>query len=143
MPHIDESIRQIHAAGKATLNSTLDATRSIRRLAVADLALARSAFARSAIWISIGVMFGASSWLLCMAALITFLYGVVGWSWLMAFSVCALGSIVLTIFASWRAMRLFEFTSMQATRRQLSRYGLIADPDDDGDDTRKNDKEEA
>ena len=58
-----------------------------------------------------------------MAALIAVLQSA-GLSWLWASLLTALLSVAITLFAGWRAMRYFEHTRMQATRRQFARLGL-------------------
>ena len=49
-PPLDESIRQVGAAGRAAADSAKHSLRSLRRLASADFALARSAFGRALAW---------------------------------------------------------------------------------------------
>jgi len=72
---------------------------------------------------AVAIAFGASAWLLLMAALIAVLQSA-GLSWLWASLLTALLSVAITLFAGWRAMRYFEHTRMQATRRQFARLGL-------------------
>ena len=59
-----------------------------------------------------------------MASLIVFLNRQVGMPWSGALLVTALLSIAVTWFAGWQAMRYFDHTRMQATRRQLARLGI-------------------
>ena len=131
-PHLDESVRRIGAAGRASFDAALDSGRALRGLLIADLALARSAFGRAMAWVGVAIVFGASAWLLVMAAAIALLKAI-GWSWLAALAVCALLSAVVAAVAAWRVSRFFDYTGLHATRRQMARLG-IGDDDDDTDE---------
>ena len=99
------------------------------------LSLARSAFGRTLAFTGIAIAFGASAWLLLMATLIVWLSRGVGISWSLALLLTALLSIGVTVAAGYAAMRYFEHTRLQATRRQFARlgFGELADfmPDAD------------
>lgn len=131
-PGLEESIRQVGAAGRETLQSAQHTLRSLRRLASADLALARSAFGRALAWGGVAVVFGASAWLLLAATLIAFLH-YLGLSWFAALLIASLTSLAVTGYAAWRVSCFFHHTGMHATRRQLSRLGLFDDGDEDPD----------
>ncbi|MDN5782228.1 MAG: phage holin family protein, partial [Luteimonas sp.] len=73
-PHLDESVRRIGAAGRATIDSALDTGRALRKLVSADLALARSAMGRALAWVAVAIVFGASAWLLVMGVLTALLH---------------------------------------------------------------------
>ncbi|MGH8028243.1 MAG: phage holin family protein, partial [Pseudoxanthomonas sp.] len=122
-PHLDESVRRIGASGKAALDSAKDTGRALRSLVSADLALARSALGRALAWVAVGIVFGASAWLLVIAALIAVLQRL-GWSWLQSLSFAAALSIAVTAVAVWRTILYFDRAGMHATRRQLSRLGI-------------------
>lgn len=128
-PGIDESVRQTTAAGRAALDSARDTGRALRSLISADLALARSATGRALGWVGVAIVFGASSWLLAMGALIALLQRM-GWSWLQSLSVATLLSLAVTGVAIWRTICHFDNAGMHATRRQLARLGI----GDEGDD---------
>ena len=119
-----ESLRQIGATGRAGLGAAGDAAKAFRTLFAADVSLARSAFGRTLALTGVAIAFGASCWLLLMAALIVFLSRELGWPWTASLLVCALLSGVVTGWAMWQAERYFEHTRMQATRRQLARLGI-------------------
>ena len=129
---IDESLRAIGSEGRATLDAALDAGRALRRLASADFALSRSALGRGLAWAGVAVVFGASAWLLLMAALIALLF-TLGLSWLLSISLAALISLVVTGVAAWRVTVFFDMAGMPATRRQLARLGLFDEHGDDDD----------
>ncbi len=135
-PSIEESLRQFGNAGREGLDATLDAGRALRRLFFADLALARAALARALVWLTVAVAFGASAWLLLMGVVIALLQAM-GWSWLASISFAALISLMVTGIGAWQALRYFEMSRLQATRRQLARLGIgdgdAEDVDDDDD----------
>ena len=132
-PGLEESIRQVGAAGRQTLDSASNTLRSLRRLASADLALARSAFGRSLAWSGVAIVFGASAWLLLAATLIALLRSF-GLSWLSSLLITSLASLAVTGYAAWRVSYFFHHTGMHATRRQLSRLGLFDETDEAADD---------
>ncbi|MCD9027158.1 phage holin family protein [Luteimonas sp. BDR2-5] len=132
-PHLDESVRRVRAAGKETLDSGLDSLRALRKLASADFALARSALGRAIAWCAIAVVFGASAWLLAMAAAVALLQAW-GLSWLAAIAIPTLLSVVATGVAAWRVSVFFDYAGMHATRRQLARLGLFSENDDEEDE---------
>ena len=129
-PGLDESVRQVGAAGRATLGSARDTSRALRRLVSADLQLARSAFGRGLAWAGVAVVFGASSWLLLAGAIIALLQRA-GLSWFQAMFFTALASLLVTGLAAWRVFFYFDHTGMNATRRQLVRLGIFDDGNDD------------
>lgn len=131
-PGLDESVRALRDEGRATLDAALDSLRALRRLVSADLALARSALGRALAWTAVAVVFGASAWLLVMAALIALMQSR-GLSWLASLSIAAVLSLAVTVLAAWRVSVFFDYAGMHATRRQLSRLGLFQEDEDDGD----------
>ena len=66
-PSIEQAINDLGSTGREGLNAGLDALRALRRLFVADLALARVAMVRALVWLTVAVAFGSSAWLLLMA----------------------------------------------------------------------------
>jgi len=132
-PPLDESIRQVTEAGKATGAAARHSLRSLRRLASADFALARSAFGRALAWSGVAIVFGASAWLLLAASLIALLQSW-GLSWLHALLITSVLSLAIAAIAAWRVSYFFHHTGMHATRRQLSRLGLFDEPSEDDPD---------
>ncbi len=126
-PGLEESIRQVGTAGRQTLDAATHTFRSLRRLASADFALARSAFGRALAWSGVAIVFGASAWLLLAATLIAFLQ-YIGLSLFVALLITTLTSLAVTGYAVWRVSYFFHHTGMHATRRQLSRLGLFDEP---------------
>lgn len=132
-PSLEESIRQVTGASRATADAARHSLRSLRRLASADFALARSAFGRALAWAGVAVVFGASAWLLLAATLIALLQSW-GMSWLQALLITSLLSLLVTCVAAWRVSFFFRHTGMHATRRQLSRLGLFDEPSEEDPD---------
>ncbi|MBJ7516612.1 MAG: phage holin family protein [Stenotrophomonas sp.] len=131
-PPLDESIRQVSQASRATVDAAKHSFRSLRRLASADFALARSAFGRALAWSGVAIVFGASAWLLMAATLIALLQSW-GMSWLHALLITSLLSLAITGLAAWRVSYFFHHTGMHSTRRQLSKLGLFDEPSDEED----------
>ncbi|RZZ84914.1 MULTISPECIES: phage holin family protein [Pseudoxanthomonas] len=129
-PSLDESLRRVGKAGKDSLSSAVATAKSLRRLVLADFALARASLARAMVWMSVAAAFGVSSWLLLMGALIALLQRL-GLSWLGALSVAAGLSLAITALGVWQTLRYFGFSRMDATRRQLKAMGLGDDDEED------------
>ena len=64
---------------------------------------------------------GRATWT---AALIAWLSLGLGWAWAFSLLLTSALSIVVTVIGGWMAMRYFEHTRLQATRRQLARLGI-------------------
>ncbi|HVR82002.1 MAG TPA: phage holin family protein [Luteimonas sp.] len=123
-PGVEESLRQLGATGRATWTAGRDASKAFRILLAADVSLARSAFGRTLAFTGFAIAFGASAWLLLMAALIAWLSLGLGWAWSLSLLLTAALSAAVTAVGGWMAMRYFENTRLQATRRQLARLGI-------------------
>ena len=121
---IEASLKELGASGRATWNAGRDAGKAFRILLSADVSLARSAFGRTLAFTGVAIAFGASAWLLLMAALIAGLSLSLGWPWGLSFLLTGVLSLVVAGFGGWSAMRYFEHTRLQATRRQLARLGV-------------------
>ena len=122
-PGIEEALRELGEEGRAGLKAARDVGKALRILVAADISLARSAFGRTLALTGVAIAFGASAWLLLMAALIVGMQGA-GLSWLVSLLIAAALSIAVTVGAGMAAMRYFEHTRLQATRRQLARLGI-------------------
>ncbi|SEL51148.1 hypothetical protein SAMN05428989_1813 [Pseudoxanthomonas sp. GM95] len=128
-PSLDESLRNVGKAGKEGLGSAVDTARALRSLILADFALARVSLARAMVWMSIAAVFGVSSWLLLMGALIALLQRL-GMSWLTSLSIAAGLSLLITALGVLKTLSYFEHTRMDATRRQLKAMGFGDDEQD-------------
>ena len=132
-PSLDESVRQVSRASKATAEAAKHSLRSLRRLASADFALARSAFGRALAWAGVAIVFGGSAWLLTAATLIAVMQRL-GLSWLQSLLITSVASLIVAAIAAWRVSYFFQHTGMHSTRRQLSRLGLFDEPSDEDPD---------
>ncbi len=122
-PGIEDTLRGLRDDGRAGLKAASDAAKALRILVAADISLARSAFGRTLAFTGIAIAFGASSWLLLMAAMVAAMQ-VAGLSWMLALLIAAALSIGATAAAGYAATRYFEHTRLKATRRQLARLGV-------------------
>jgi hypothetical protein len=134
VPGIEEALRELGAEGRAGLKAAGDVAKALRILIAADISLARSAFGRALALTGVAIAFGASGWLLLMAAMIAAMQAA-GVSWLLSLLIAALLSVAVTVGAGVAAMRYFEHTRLQATRRQFARlgFGELADLMPDAD----------
>jgi uncharacterized membrane protein YqjE len=123
-PDLLESLREFRDAGRSGAAAAGEAAKAFRTLVSADIALARSAMGRAAAFTAVAIAFGASAWLLLMAALIVALVRQLGWPWSVALLSTAALSLVVTGYGAWRALHYFEHTRLRATRRQLARLGF-------------------
>ncbi|MDQ3228901.1 MAG: phage holin family protein [Pseudomonadota bacterium] len=123
-PPIEESLRQVRDAGRSVWAAGNDASKAFRVLLAADVSLARSAFGRTLALTGVAITFGASGWLLLMAALIVGMSRGLGVPWGVSMVICAVVSLIAAGVAAWYGQRYFEHTRMQATRRQLARLGV-------------------
>ncbi|KAF1698293.1 phage holin family protein [Pseudoxanthomonas suwonensis] len=131
-PPLDESLRQVGAAGREALGATGDSLRALRALLSADIAMARSAMGRALAWTGVAVVFGASAWLLATAAAVALMQRL-GLSWLSALCIAALFNLAVCGLAAWRTARFFDYMGLHATRRQLTRMGLFQEDDEEDD----------
>jgi hypothetical protein len=129
-PSLDESLRNVGKASKDGFTSAVDTARALRSLVLADFALARVSLARAMVWMSVAAVFGVSSWLLLMGALIALLQRL-GLSWLSALSIAAALSLAITALGVFKTLHYFDHSRMDATRRQLKAMGF-GDDDHDG-----------
>lgn len=134
-PGIGEAFETLGQAGRESLDSGRDMGRAMRRLVAAEVAQARIVLARAAVWLAVAVAFGASAWLLLMAALIAGLHAL-GLSWLAATTISALVSLLVAALGAWQTLRYFEMARFQASRKQLAHLSRREDEDEE-DDVRK------
>lgn len=123
-PELLASVEQLLAAGGATWTAGSDALKAFRILLFADISLARSAFGRTLAMTGVAIAFGASCWLLLMAALIVFLSRQLGLPWSLSLLACALLSGGIAGWAIWKSQKYFADTRLRASRRQLARMGI-------------------
>lgn len=134
-PGIGEAFETLGQTGRDSLDSAGDMGRAMRRLVAAEVAQARIVLARAAVWLAVAVAFGASAWLLLMAALISALHAL-GLSWLAATSISAAVSLLVAATGGWQALRYFEMARFEASRKQLAHLSR-REREDEEDDVRK------
>ena len=122
-PDLGEALHALGADSRAGLKAASDSLKALRILVAADFSLARSAFGRALAFTGVAIAFGASAWLLLMGAMIAAMQAA-GISWLVSLLIASGLSIAITVSAVIMAMRYFEHTRMQATRRQFARLGF-------------------
>lgn len=127
-PPIDESVRRITDAGTALAGSAWGTFKAFRALVVADLALSRSAAGRVLVLAAVGTALGASAWLFGMGLLVVILRSF-ELPWWVAVAIPTAVSLIGCGLCAWFALRAFELTRFQATRRQLAKIGVGDDPD--------------
>ena len=126
-PDLGEALHALGADSRAGLKAASDSLKALRILVAADFSLARSAFGRALAFTGVAIAFGASAWLLLMGAMIAAMQAA-GISWLVSLLIASGLSIAITVGAVIMAMRYFEHTRMQATRRQFARLGFLLHP---------------
>ena len=87
-PGLEEALRGLGEEGRAGLKAATDVAKALRILIAADISLARSAFGRTLALTGVAIAFGASAWLLLMAAMIAAMQAA-GLSWVIALLIAA------------------------------------------------------
>ncbi|MDR2872206.1 MAG: phage holin family protein [Xanthomonadaceae bacterium] len=128
-PSLEESLRQFGAAGRESLMAAFGTGRAFRRLLLADIALARAGLGHACAWACVAAVFGCTSWLLLMAVFVLVLQSL-GLSWLTSMLSAALLSLSVTVLAAWKASRYLRYVRLDATRRQLAKWGVGFDDDE-------------
>lgn len=131
-----QDLKDLRGHARSTFSGGLDSLTAMRRLALAELNLSRHAAGRSVVWVAVGAVFGASTWLLLMAAAVVAMKSQLEWSWLSALLISAVVSLVIALVAAFMVRRYFAFTGFKATKHELARFG-VGEADDDEDSDRK------
>ena len=106
----------------------------MRRLVGADLALARGAIIRALPWAALALVFAFSTWLMLLAVMVAAFHAM-GLGWLAATALSAAISLLATALAGWRVAAYLRHAGLQATRRQLARFGLFQHEEEEGEAT--------
>lgn len=118
-PGIDETLRGLNAARRETMGAARGTLSALRRLAEADLALARGAVGRGLVWASVAALLGCSAWLLLTAVLVAAV-NALGLAWVWSLLVVAAVYLVVAGLCAWRMRVYLQHMGMRATRRQLA-----------------------
>ena len=129
-PALAQAAQDVGRAGLEAGREAWGVVTAFRRLVAADLTLSRVAFGTAMAWTAGAVILGASGWIFFMGTAVLALQRA-GFSLMWALLVPALLSAIGAGVCAWMGMRVFQHTSMDATRRQLSRFGLAGDPAQD------------
>lgn len=129
-PGLAQAAQDVGRAGLEAGRQAWGVFTSFRRLLAADLTLSRSAFGVTLAWTAGAIILGATAWIFLMGAAVLGLRSL-GLSTLWALVVPAVVSAIGAGVCAWLATRVYEHTSLDATRRQLARFGLAGDPDQD------------
>lgn len=118
-PPLSESARSVFEAARAFAGSSAATTTTLRRLVLADLALARTAATQGAVLFALAALLAASAWALLTALAVWGLHAAgLNWGWSLA--VPALVDLILASVASLRALKILRLADLQATRQQIS-----------------------
>lgn len=120
-PSLAQAARDLGKAGVASGRAAWDVLAALRELVAADLALSRRAFGLTLAWTGAAIALGGSAWCFLMASFALLLHEIAGQRWSIALGAPALVSLLGAGWAAWRAVRLFDDTRLDATRRQLLR----------------------
>lgn len=127
-PDLIDAAKNIGNATRDAGKSAWQVATSFRSLIAADLALSRSAFGLTLVYVGIAIALGASAWLLLMGVLVLALQST-GLSLMWSLGLPALLSATGAGICTWIGSKVFEDTQLRATRRQLARLGLAEDPE--------------
>ena len=118
-PPLTESARSVYEAARTVAGAWGGTFAALRRLLVADLALARSALLRGLVLLLVsGILFG-TAWLLLTALAVWGLHAA-GLGWGIAIGLPLLLSAALGGVAFWQAAKALRLADLDASRRQLT-----------------------
>ena len=129
-PELAQAARDVGRAGLEAGREAWSIVTTFRRLVSADLTLSRVALGTSMAWTAGAIILGASAWMFLMGSAVLALRDA-GLSLLWALLVPAIVSLLGAGGCAYAAMQVFQHTSLEATRRQLARFGLAGDPAQD------------
>ena len=129
-PELAQAARDVGRAGLDAGREAWSVITTFRRLVSADMTLSRVALGTSMAWTAGAIILGASAWMFFMGAAVLALRDA-GLSLLWALLVPAVISLLGAAGCAYAAMQVSKHTSLDATRRQLARFGLAGDPAQD------------
>ena len=118
-PPLTESARSVYEAARYVADAWGGSFAALRRLLVADLALARTALVQGLVLLFVAAILLGTAWVLLMVLVVWAMHHAgLGWGW--AIGVPLLLSIALGAFVFWRAACALELADLDASRRQLT-----------------------
>jgi hypothetical protein len=118
-PPLTESAKSVFDAARNVAGAWGGTFSALRRLLVADLALAREALIRGLVLLFAAAILLGTAWALLTAFAVWALYKA-GVGWGIALALPLLGSGILGAIAFWQAAKALELADLDASRRQLT-----------------------
>jgi hypothetical protein len=129
-PPLTESARSVYEAARNVAGAWGETFAALRRLLVADLALAREALIRGLVLLFLAAIMLGTAWALLTALAVWGLYRA-GVGWGIALALPLLVSTVLGVIAFLQAAKALRLADMDASRRQLTLwFGTPAEVDE-------------
>ncbi|MBS0195004.1 MAG: hypothetical protein JSR34_12275 [Proteobacteria bacterium] len=126
---LNESARAVYAAARGLAGAWGGHAGALRRLLVADLALAKSALAQGLLLLVVAGVALGTAWLLLVLLAVWGLHrGGLDWGW--AMGIPLLASAALGAGAVLLALRALKQADLQASRRQLAAWWPMSDAGD-------------
>lgn len=117
-PPLGDAARAVYGAAREFAGASGGAAASLRRLLLADLALAGTAAAHAAIALLGAALLAATAWLLLTALAAWALYRAgLGWGWALALP--ALVDLLLAAIAAWWALATLRLANLKESRRAI------------------------
>ena len=118
-PPLTESARSVYDAARHVAGAWSGTFGALRRLLVADIALAREAVIRGIVLLCLSAILLGTAWLMLAALVVWGLYEA-GAGWGIALAVPLVISAILGGIAFWYAARMLRLADLDASRRQLT-----------------------
>jgi MFS family permease len=118
-PPLTESARSVYDAARVVAGAWSGSFVALRRLVVADLALARVALVRGLVLLFLAAIMFGTMWVL-LTALAVWLLLKAGLGWGMALAVPLLVSAIVGVLAMLSAAKSLRLADLDASRRQLT-----------------------
>lgn len=118
-PPLTESARSVYDAARNVAGAWSGTFGALRRLLVADMALARAAVIRGVVLLCLSAILFGTAWLLLAALAVWGLYEA-GAGWGVALAVPLAVSAILGGITFWQAAKTLRLADLDASRRQLT-----------------------
>lgn len=118
-PPLTESARSVYDAARVVAGAWGGSFVALRRLVVADLALARAGLVRWLMFLVLAAILFGTAWALLNALAVWLLYSA-GFGWGLALTLPLLISALLGVPAFWYSIKALQWADLDASRRQLT-----------------------